>query len=237
MRARLRRFVGELQQATTRDDLQRHVGWLRDQLGIDHLVYHSVSGAGQQYGILTYSDDWVRRYVDEGYARIDPVVQGSLRRFEPIDWKELDWSGRQSRNFLGEAISAGVGNQGYSVPIRGPGGQFALFTISGRVSDASWGRFVTSTTTEVLLAAHFLNQKAQEIVQGAAQGDAQPLSGREIDVLTLLALGMNRAQAADALQISEHTLRSYIESARIKLGAMNTTHAVARAVAGGLVLL
>ena len=33
---------------------------------------------------------------------------------------------------------------------------------------------------------------------------------------------MNRAQAADSLSISEHTLRVYIESARFKLAAMNT---------------
>ncbi|HPE24576.1 helix-turn-helix transcriptional regulator [Albidovulum sp.] len=233
----MRRFVGELQQATTRDDLQRHVGWLRDQLDIDHLVYHSVSGAGQQYGILTYSEDWVQHYIDEGYARIDPVVQGCLRRFRPTDWKELDWSGRQARGFLGEAMAAGVGNQGFSVPIRGPGGQFALFTISSRTHDAQWDKFVNGASNEVLLAAHFLNQKAQEIVQGDQPAGEQPLSAREIDVLTLLALGMNRAQAADSLEISEHTLRSYVESARVKLGAINTTHAVARAVSGGLVLL
>ncbi|MCV2870130.1 LuxR family transcriptional regulator [Defluviimonas sp. WL0002] len=211
--------------------------WFRDQLGVDHLVYHSVSGAGQQYGILTYPDDWVQRYVAEGYARIDPVVQGCLRRFQPTDWKDLDWSGRQSRNFLGEAVSAGVGSQGYSVPVRGPGGQFALFTVSGRATDAQWERFVTGSATDVLLAAHFLNQRAQEIIQGDASEEAQQLSGREIDVLTLLALGMNRAQAADTLEISEHTFRSYVESARIKLGATNTTHAVARAVSGGFVLL
>ncbi|MCV2865312.1 helix-turn-helix transcriptional regulator [Albidovulum sediminicola] len=233
----MQRFVGELQASKTREDLQRHVGWFRDQLGVDHLVYHSVSGAGEQYGILTYPEEWVQRYIAEGYARIDPVVQGCLRRFQPTDWKHLDWSGRQSRNLLGEAVSAGVGNQGYSVPIRGPGGQFALFTVSGRMTDTRWEKFVANTSTEILLAAHFLNQKAQEIAQSDPLGDAQPLSGREIDVLTLLALGMNRAQAADSLEISEHTFRSYVESARIKLGATNTTHAVARAVSGGFVLL
>ena len=41
--------------------------------------------------------------------------------------------------------------------------------------------------------------------------------------MTLLALGYSRAQVADSLSISEHTLRAYIESARSKLGAQNTT--------------
>jgi DNA-binding CsgD family transcriptional regulator len=58
-----------------------------------------------------------------------------------------------------------------------------------------------------------------------------------VDALTLLALGHSRAQAANALSISEHTLRAYIESARLKLGAANTTHAVARAISRGLIIV
>ena len=50
-------------------------------------------------------------------------------------------------------------------------------------------------------------------------------------------MGLNRAQAADSLAISEHTFRTYVESARFKLGANNTTQAVARAVSEGLVLI
>ena len=55
--------------------------------------------------------------------------------------------------------------------------------------------------------------------------------------MTLLAIGYSRAQVADTLSISEHTLRVYIESARFKLGAMNTTHAVARAMQQGLIVV
>ena len=55
--------------------------------------------------------------------------------------------------------------------------------------------------------------------------------------MTLLAIGYSRAQAADTLSISEHTLRVYVESARFKLGALNTTHAVARAISRGLVVV
>jgi DNA-binding CsgD family transcriptional regulator len=55
--------------------------------------------------------------------------------------------------------------------------------------------------------------------------------------MTYLAKGMNRAQAAAEMTISEHTLRVYIESARHKLGALNTTHAVARALATGVIIV
>ena len=55
--------------------------------------------------------------------------------------------------------------------------------------------------------------------------------------MTFLAMGFNRAKAADTMEISEHTLRVYIESARFKLGAINTTHAVARAMSRGLIVV
>ena len=55
--------------------------------------------------------------------------------------------------------------------------------------------------------------------------------------MTFLALGHSRAQVAEMLEISEHTLRAYIESARAKLGAQNTTHAVARALSRGLIVV
>jgi DNA-binding CsgD family transcriptional regulator len=42
---------------------------------------------------------------------------------------------------------------------------------------------------------------------------------------------------AQTLSISEHTLRVYIEGARMKLGATNTVHAVARAISQGLIVI
>lgn len=55
--------------------------------------------------------------------------------------------------------------------------------------------------------------------------------------MTFLAMGFNRAKAADKMEISEHTLRVYIASAHFKLGAINTTHSVARAMSRGLIVV
>lgn len=237
MQTRLSGFISALQRETTLDGLQSVIIGLRDELGVEHVVYHSVNSTGQQYAVLTYSPAWVDRYLAEEYARIDPVLQGCFRRFHPVNWKNLDWSGRATRNFLGEALDSGVGNQGYSVPIRGPNGQFAMFTVSHRARDDAWERFTTEYVADLILIAHFLNQKALEIEGGRDLNAMRSLSPREIDVLTMLAMGLNRAQAADSLAISEHTFRTYVESARFKLGANNTTQAVARAVAEGLVII
>jgi DNA-binding CsgD family transcriptional regulator len=85
--------------------------------------------------------------------------------------------------------------------------------------------------------AHYFNYKALEFEKHEDDAARKPLSPRETDALTFLALGYSRAQIADMLDISEHTLRVYIESARFKLGAMNSTQAVARALTLGLIVV
>jgi len=97
--------------------------------------------------------------------------------------------------------------------------------------------FTERNRRELILIAHMFNEKALEFEPGRSPDPAPSLSPREVDAMTLLAVGYSRAQVADTLSISEHTLRTYIESARLKLGAMNTTHAVARAVNRGLIVV
>lgn len=237
MPQRLESFIEDLQAAKTLDDLQGKIVGLRDLFEVEHLVYHWVNRSGDLYAALTYSPEWIERYTEKDYARIDPVVQGSLGRFDPVDWKRLDWSGKKAREFMGEAGEAGVGTQGFSIPIRGPNGQFALFTVSDRRNDDAWSKYTDTHVRDLILAAHFVNQKVLDIESVDDASSVQRLSPREVDALTFLAMGYSRGQTAESLSISEHTLRVYIESARFKLGAANTTHAVARALALGLLIV
>ncbi len=217
--------------------MQRATEALRDYYAIAHIAYHWVDTAGTQYGCGTYAVEWAERYHEQGYLRIDPVVSGCYRRFQPVDWKELDWSSRAARAFRQDALAHGVGKQGFSVPIRGPHGQFALFTANHSCEDALWADFTVSHRRDLVWAAHCFNEKALHLAPASAPDAVQALSPREVDTMTLLAVGLSRAQVADRLSISEHTLRVYVESARFKLGASNTTHAVARALSRGLIVV
>ena len=230
----LEAFLAHLQRVRTLSELDGVILSLSDELNVEHVVYHSVSSAGKEYAAATYDPKWIDQYLGNDYARIDPVVQACVRMYHPVDWKRLDWSGKSTKNFLCEAIDSGVGNQGFSVPIRGPSGQFALFSVSSSDNDDAWEHYTNDYSRSLILASHYINQKALEIELGSDQADIVSLSPRETDALTLLAIGNNRAQAANSLSISEHTLRVYIESARFKLAASNTTHAVAKALNQGL---
>ncbi len=234
---RLDSILEDLEGASDLSGLQTAIERLRDYFKVDHMVYHWVSGAGDQYGCGTYPPEWVQRYLEKEYLRIDPVIQGCYQRFHPVEWKRFDWSSKAARAFQKEAIAYGVGNQGYSVPVRGPNGQFALYTVSHNCDDDSWAEFTENNRRDLILIAHYFNQKALDFEPDRKPEPAQPLSPREIDAITLLAMGYSRAQVADTLSISEHTLRVYIESARFKLGALNTVHAVARALSRGLIVI
>ena len=230
-------IIEQLEATSARDELRKVIFTLRDAIGVDHIIYHWVDSAGEQYGCGTYSKDWVDRYVAQNYLRVDPVIIGCFQRFHPVDWKRLDWSSKAARAFFDDALRHGVGNQGYSIPIRGPNGQFALFTVNHNCDDETWALFTEAHGRDMILMAHFFNRRALDLEPERQPDQANHLSPREIDAMTLLAMGYSRAQVADTLAISEHTLRVYIESARFKLGALNTTHAVARAIGCGLIVI
>lgn len=184
----------------------------------------------------TYSDDWISRYLEENYVRVDPVVAAALDAFHPIDWKSLDWSPKKTRAFLMDAIKYGVGNQGYTIPVRGPNGQFACFTVNKNCSDAEWLEFTEKHKSDLLIISHYYHQKVIEVMN-ISNFQKTVLSSRELDVLRALSVGKNRAKIADELGVSENTIRVYIDSARHKLGALNTPHAIAVSISKGLLNL
>lgn len=232
---RMADFLGQLQTTTTLEQIQTLVTDLRDSQNLEHVIYHIVGDTGREYGALTYDPDWVQHYISNRYFRIDPVVSQALRSFGPLDWRTLDWSGQDARRLLGEAVDEGVGKQGLSVPVRGPSGQFALFTVTSYANDTSWDSFQRERTGELILAAHYIHDRASQIMGTAAPVRPTELSPRERDVLSLLSIGQSRTQVADKLRISEHTIKAYLDSARAKLGAMNATHAVSLALHQGLI--
>jgi DNA-binding CsgD family transcriptional regulator len=240
------------------EDLGILIDFVKDNLEVEHVSYLAQSlGAAAQFassgsgkltndaggwwrikgslGASTYNPAWGERYAEQDFMRIDPVVEGAARSFVPINWKELDWSDRRRRQLLREAVDFGVGNQGYTVPIHGPNGQFAIFVLNATCSDQKWEQFIAAQRSAILVISHFFHQKVLDITKVFGDPPPPKLSSRETDVLTHLALGKNRSQIAYDLKISENTLRVYADSARHKLGALNMPHAIAIGVKKGLV--
>jgi DNA-binding CsgD family transcriptional regulator len=71
----------------------------------------------------------------------------------------------------------------------------------------------------------------------AGEDPAEPLTKRETQVLELMAEGLPNKAIADALGISDQTVKFHVASTLAKLGAANRTDAVRRAVRRGLIAL
>jgi DNA-binding NarL/FixJ family response regulator len=81
---------------------------------------------------------------------------------------------------------------------------------------------------EPVVASKLLRQVSQ---------DFQPLTPRELEVLGLVAQGMQNKEIAARLGITERTVKFYVSSILAKLGAGNRTEAVAIAAQRGLISL
>ena len=62
-----------------------------------------------------------------------------------------------------------------------------------------------------------------------------PMTPRELEVLVLLARGLDNADIAQVLFLSQHTVKNHVSSILIKLQVQNRIQAAVRAVRGGLV--
>lgn len=62
----------------------------------------------------------------------------------------------------------------------------------------------------------------------------EPLTKREIEVLSLVANGLTNEQIGRRLVVSRGTVKAHVEHIISKLGAIDRTHAAVRAVQAGI---
>lgn len=67
------------------------------------------------------------------------------------------------------------------------------------------------------------------------QQKTRRVTGRQLEVLCLLALGLTSSQAAARLGISEHTVIRHITNMGLSVGAGNRLELLALAIIGGLI--
>ena len=107
--------------------------------------------------------------------------------------------------------------------------------IAGEFATLAAARAADTGVDAVLVADEALRSTA------ATQDDdgrfEEPLTGREVQVLELLAEGLPNKAIATRLGISDQTVKFHVASIAGKLGAANRTDAVRRAVRRGLITL
>ncbi|MFD8692162.1 LuxR C-terminal-related transcriptional regulator [Streptomyces sp. NPDC059651] len=107
--------------------------------------------------------------------------------------------------------------------------------------DVGWARVLEAARSALDGSAPMPARLVRSLVESmrsltsAVQQHGTDLSGREVDVLSLLAQGLSTADVAARLNYSERTIKNVLHEMMTRLGLRNRTHAVAYAVRKGVV--
>ncbi len=72
--------------------------------------------------------------------------------------------------------------------------------------------------------------KLNQIAPDGLRGRTSPLTGKELQVLGLLSMGLKRKEISKSLNVSVHSVNAHLESAYKKLNVHNRAAAVAKVV-------
>ncbi|RMC32358.1 LuxR family transcriptional regulator [Paracoccus alkanivorans] len=204
---------------------------LRGLLRVDHVTLHMLNnpttGMDNPFVRTTYPESWVSRYLLNNMAVADPVLQRAQRGDEAFFWSELVLDDNQVRT-MEEFVQAGLGTVGYSLVHIDPHGRKSVLSIS-RAEPEDWEAHIDAHLSGLEQAHMDLHIKALAEAAADAKGIPQ-LAPREYECLRFTAQGKTYSEIAIILNLSEHTVRSYLKLARVKLNCVSLAQAVAKAV-------
>lgn len=204
---------------------------VRSILKMDHVTLHLLSnptvGLDNPFVRTTYPDSWVSHYLLNNLAVSDPVLQYSQKGGNSFFWSDLTLDSRQIK-MMEEFAQAGLGMAGYSVVYVDRYSRKSVLSIS-RAELEGWTDHVAEHVVALKQAHMDLHVKA--LAEAAADTSGVPsLAPREYECLHFTAQGKTYSEIAIILNLSEHTVRSYLKLARVKLNCVSLAQAVAKAV-------
>ena len=217
--------------------VQAAIQLVADHYGVDHVTVHLMrnakSGADNPFVRTTYPAAWVSHYLLSNYVAIDPIVHHGLRSSRAFCWSELSLNGAQQA-MLRAALEFNLGGQGYTVPAKDHLGRRSLLSLNSRMGAVEWATFLAQHGASIDSLAKDLHVKA--LAESSVSGpEPLALSPREHECLVWTAEGKTYSEIAIILDLSEHTVRSYLKVVRLKLDSVSMPQAVAKASNLGLI--
>jgi DNA-binding CsgD family transcriptional regulator len=191
--------------------------------------------------VFGWEHDFQRDWVEQGLHRVSPVGAVCRLTTRPFSWtsaqmtalaEELGGRSGRSWHLTPERGIAG----GISVPVHLPRCGIGSVTWTTRNPDVDLNQVLEQHGDLLRLAAF----RFMDLVYAGRQDEPQepsatPLSEREIECLTWVALGRTDGEIAALIHRSPTTARFHVENAMGKLGARNRAQAVALACQLGLI--
>lgn len=174
--------------------------------------------------------DWAERYFGNGYIEQDPTIEHVRQRVIPLDWRQIERSTNGGSFVMNEAREFSL-KQGITIPHIALDGRRLGASFAGdrpELDHPDFRTFLTMASASAIAATIEIQSTA------VRPFGAVHLTEREREVLLLASHGKRILQIADALSLHPGTVRKHLDTARSKLGALNSTHAVAEAIRRGL---
>lgn len=174
----------------------------------------------------TYPLNWQKRYLENDYMKIDPVIDAAVHSPMPVVWNEQLF--RRKPTFWEEARACGV-RYGWTLSMHGMAGEMGLLSLA-RSGDPVSSRELAEEEARLVWLAHTANGVIGSIV--AEENRAAPVSEltpREREILRWTAAGKIASEIGTILGVSTRTVNFHVASAMLKLNATNKTQAAVKA--------
>lgn len=211
---------------------------LAADLSLSHISYIRM-GKGrdedlsQLTAVVTYPWSWQVRYFTKQYIKIDPVIRRGRLAMFPFDWEELIVQDSAIIKFLEDAKAHGVGQNGVTIPIRSRKNWVSIVSYTSNHSYEEWQEYKDANLAKLNIISLLIDNAAS--LDFALPLPEIKLSERELQCLTWSARGKTYSEIADIIGVSYSTVKFYLDTARHKLNCSNVTHAVATAIASGII--
>ncbi|MFW2544885.1 helix-turn-helix transcriptional regulator [Primorskyibacter sp. 2E107] len=219
--------------------VQESIALLTDYFDVEYFTLHLFRSGKEAnntpYVRTNYPDGWVAQYLMNDYVKIDPVLAYAKTNTAPFCWSEMTL-GLPQMQMMGKALAAGVGQTGFSVTHMDHVNRRSILSFNARTAPGgeTWKPFIAANEAALRGLSEDLHMKALAEIF-SEQEDLPQLSPRESECLKWTAEGKAHTEIAIILGLSEHTVRSYLKVARIKLDSVSLAQAVAKASSMGLI--
>lgn len=207
-------------------------------LGFEHFLYGLRVAASlsipSQFILSGYPKAWRTHYDERGFMATDPVLARGAVSVLPFGWDELDRDTAESRSLFADAARFGLCH-GLTVPIHCLNGEFGVMSLARSTALPE-----ADARAHLFQRAHWLSanvhERMRQLVVMVAEPAREPrLTPRERECLGWAALGLSAVAIAERISISESTVVYHLNGAERKLGVRTRGHAIARAVALGVI--
>lgn len=239
--ASLESFIAQTQNSETEDDLYRTLSQHLNTYGIEYFAYFIIAqnlrALSPYAGLVTqnYPRDFATLYIERNFFEFDPIIRQCLTESKPFHWREVTKKqplNEQQKQMLKDYQAAGF-IDGVAVPVFGPMGTIAVFSLSSRRKELELSDAQLQSLQYACVQVH---NRYFEIAKINNDPPLKRLSPREKEALSLVAEGLASPAIAERLGVSENTVDTMLRRIFAKLEVNNRISAVLKAIGSGSIL-